>query len=165
MQVCTSSQTAMPTSHHSVFYRPDALPDAQPTASKHWRYIKVSLIHEYVNFPTTYPQIFPTPSCPLEFYQYKVRSYLTSYTLSSIDWYHDSYLDTCRSTAVETQTRAAEQGPGQRQPAEMHSLSHTINQRLFYVCSIVIICYFMSINQSMWNLYGAAIWHIQECQQ
>jgi len=25
------------TSHHSVFYRPDALPAAQPAASKHWR--------------------------------------------------------------------------------------------------------------------------------
>jgi len=24
--------------HHSVFYRPDALPAAQPTASKHWRH-------------------------------------------------------------------------------------------------------------------------------
>jgi len=35
MQVYTSSQTITPTSHHSVFYRPDALPDAQPTASKH----------------------------------------------------------------------------------------------------------------------------------
>ena len=34
MQVCTSSQTATPTSHHSVFYRPDALPAAQPTAWK-----------------------------------------------------------------------------------------------------------------------------------
>jgi len=34
MQVCTSLQ---PASHHSVFYRPDALPAAQPTASKHWR--------------------------------------------------------------------------------------------------------------------------------
>jgi len=31
-------QTTMPTSHHSVFYRPDALPAAQPTASKHWRH-------------------------------------------------------------------------------------------------------------------------------
>ena len=30
-------QTNTPTSHHSVFYRPDALPDAQPTASMHWR--------------------------------------------------------------------------------------------------------------------------------
>jgi len=36
-KVCTSSQTTTPTSHHSVFYRPDALPAAQPTASKHWR--------------------------------------------------------------------------------------------------------------------------------
>ena len=27
-----------PASHHSVFYRPDALPAAQPTASKHWRH-------------------------------------------------------------------------------------------------------------------------------
>ena len=34
-KVYTSSQTTTPTSHHSVFYRPDALPAAQPTASKH----------------------------------------------------------------------------------------------------------------------------------
>ena len=31
-----SRQTTMPPPHHSVFYRPDALPAAQPTASKHW---------------------------------------------------------------------------------------------------------------------------------
>jgi len=38
MQVCTSSrQITMPAPHHSVFYRPDALPAAQPTASKHWK--------------------------------------------------------------------------------------------------------------------------------
>jgi len=30
-------QITMPAPHHSVFYRPDALPVAQPTASKHWR--------------------------------------------------------------------------------------------------------------------------------
>jgi len=29
------TQITMPASHHSVFYRPDALPAAQPTASKH----------------------------------------------------------------------------------------------------------------------------------
>jgi len=33
-----SRQTTMPAPHHLVFYRPDALPVAQPTASKHWRY-------------------------------------------------------------------------------------------------------------------------------
>ena len=32
-----SSQITIPTPHHSVFYRPDALPATQPTASKHWR--------------------------------------------------------------------------------------------------------------------------------
>ena len=30
-----SRQTTTPAPHHSVFYRPDALPAAQPTASKH----------------------------------------------------------------------------------------------------------------------------------
>ena len=33
-----SRQITMPAPHHSVFYRPDALPAAQPTASKHWRH-------------------------------------------------------------------------------------------------------------------------------
>ena len=33
-----SRQVTMPAPHHSVFYRPDALPAAQPTASKHWRH-------------------------------------------------------------------------------------------------------------------------------
>jgi len=32
-----SRQITMPTPHHSVFYRLDALPAAQPTVSKHWR--------------------------------------------------------------------------------------------------------------------------------
>ena len=32
-----SRQITTPTPHCSVFYRPDALPAAQPTASKHWR--------------------------------------------------------------------------------------------------------------------------------
>ena len=33
-----SSQITTPAPHHSAFYRPDALPAAQPTASKHWRH-------------------------------------------------------------------------------------------------------------------------------
>ena len=32
-----SRQITPPAPHHSVFYRPDALPVAQPTVSKHWR--------------------------------------------------------------------------------------------------------------------------------
>ena len=44
MQVCTSLQTDNHASspHHSVFYRPDALPAAQPTASKHLRHQNTS---------------------------------------------------------------------------------------------------------------------------
>jgi len=38
MQVCISLQTDNHArTHHSVFYRPDALLAAQPTMSKHWR--------------------------------------------------------------------------------------------------------------------------------
>jgi len=33
-----SRQITTPVPHHSVFYRPDALPATQPTASKHWRH-------------------------------------------------------------------------------------------------------------------------------
>jgi len=32
----------MPEPHHSVFYRPDALPAAQPTVSKHLRHMCVA---------------------------------------------------------------------------------------------------------------------------
>jgi len=32
-----SRQITTPVLHHSIFYRPDGLPAAQPTASKHWR--------------------------------------------------------------------------------------------------------------------------------
>ena len=33
-----SRQITTPAPHHCFFYRPDALPAAQPTASKHWRH-------------------------------------------------------------------------------------------------------------------------------
>ena len=35
-----SRQITTPASHHSVFYRPDVLPAAQPTASKHYQAIR-----------------------------------------------------------------------------------------------------------------------------
>jgi len=38
-----SRQTTTPALHHSVFYRPDALPAAQPTVSKHWRQSHITL--------------------------------------------------------------------------------------------------------------------------
>ena len=43
-----SRQITMPARHHSVFYRLDALPVTQPTASKHWRqkYENVYIVHK-----------------------------------------------------------------------------------------------------------------------
>jgi len=40
---CSREKTT-PAPHHSVFYRPDALPAAQPTVSKHWRHTEISHI-------------------------------------------------------------------------------------------------------------------------
>jgi len=42
-----SRQTTTPAPHRSVFYRPDALPAAQPTVSKHWRQV-----HKHTNIYT-----------------------------------------------------------------------------------------------------------------
>ena len=44
-----SRQITTPTPQRSVFYRPDALPAAQPTASKHWRqtHLHINATHEF----------------------------------------------------------------------------------------------------------------------
>jgi len=53
----SSRQITMPAPHRSVFYRPDALPAAQPTASKHWRQTR----HHSINFFTGL-MLFLTPN-------------------------------------------------------------------------------------------------------
>jgi len=44
--ICKSAphprQITMTTSHHSAFCKPDALPAAQPTASKHWKHMVIT---------------------------------------------------------------------------------------------------------------------------
>ena len=49
-----SRQITMPAPHHSVFYRPDALPAAQPTASKHWRHSPTATKHWNTKWPNFY---------------------------------------------------------------------------------------------------------------
>ena len=46
-----SRQITTPAPHHSVFYRPDALPATQPTASKHWRQLRLRLRQLRLNTP------------------------------------------------------------------------------------------------------------------
>ena len=48
-----SRQITTPAPHHSVFYRPDALPATQPTASEHWRQIQKQAVHDKVLYTTT----------------------------------------------------------------------------------------------------------------
>jgi len=60
-----SRQITMPLPHHSVFYRPDALPAAQPTASKHWRLTTLTLGKLEVNGK-------PVRECPgMHWYMYE----------------------------------------------------------------------------------------------
>ena len=47
-----SRQITTPAPHHSVFYRPDALPAAQPTASKHWRHTRSHMAGIYSDCST-----------------------------------------------------------------------------------------------------------------
>ena len=51
-----SRQTTTPAPHHSVFYRPDALPATQPTASKHWRH-RFQILEKSLNFSLANVQI------------------------------------------------------------------------------------------------------------
>ena len=56
-----SRQTTMPAPHRSVFYRPDALPDAQPTASKHRK--QKTLYWKWINKPTMVQQLLCHEIC------------------------------------------------------------------------------------------------------
>ena len=58
-----SRQITMPAPHHSVFYRPDALPAAQPTASKHWRQKIVYLLTYYLHHTWTTSSGLPAHTC------------------------------------------------------------------------------------------------------
>ena len=52
-----SIETTMPAPHRSVFYRPDALPAAQPTASKHWRHRKKHIQLRYQSPGVTWHEL------------------------------------------------------------------------------------------------------------
>jgi len=49
LRPCTR-QITMPAAHHLIVCRPDALPDAQPTVSKHWRQYIVHFTSHHNHF-------------------------------------------------------------------------------------------------------------------
>jgi len=67
-----SRQINTPAPHHSVFYRPYALPAAQPTASKHWRHyyfiLKICIILAMTNL---WIQLFCINMCTILFSAHK----------------------------------------------------------------------------------------------
>jgi len=88
----SSRQLNMPAPHHSVFYRPDALPAAQPTSSKHW-------IHKHWrhNVMATYRWIYDSHhlqadcqepgSAPESYARQSSKGYLYLFTVSkSTGW-------------------------------------------------------------------------------
>ena len=54
-----SRQITTPAPHYSVFYRPDALPAAQPTVSKHWRH----KLKQYLSEKKTIHLLHPVSPC------------------------------------------------------------------------------------------------------
>jgi len=55
LTICTSLQTDNHTNTSSLnFYRPDALPDTQPTVSKHGRHIKIQIKYKLKITPRYY---------------------------------------------------------------------------------------------------------------
>ena len=57
-----SRQITTPAPHHSVFYRPVALPVTQPTASKHWRHNHTNTSSQNIYRPDALPDAQPTVS-------------------------------------------------------------------------------------------------------
>ena len=81
-------QTTMPAPHRSVFYRPDALPATQPTASKHWSYT-------ILNY---------TISCDKN---YNNQTETGSVTVMHHLWLWSLYITTHRTTTACTVTKQA----------------------------------------------------------
>ena len=60
-----SRQITTPATHHSVFYRPDALPAAQPTVSKHWRQLQTEYTEAILSNSTRTPLWFEISKMPI----------------------------------------------------------------------------------------------------
>ena len=73
-----SRQITMPAPHCSVFYRPDALPAAQPTVSKHWRQKRLWIY--FMEKPQDKKGHKTTYTCPYNPYNYVNRQKINIWT-------------------------------------------------------------------------------------
>ena len=73
-----SRQTTMPVPHHSDFYKPDALPAAQPTTSKHWRqYNNTSKMMKYLSVMCSLHLVTWTCLCAMWHFFYSTDAFLS----------------------------------------------------------------------------------------
>jgi len=94
MSAPRSRQITTPAPHHSVFYRPDALPVAQPTASEHWRdNCYLLLTYLYLDMPRCMQSVFSVlftmwheQACSVSSFQSTSRSVHLFYTVTRHIW-------------------------------------------------------------------------------
>ena len=94
MSAPCSRQITTPAPHHSVFYRPDALPVAQPTASEHWRdNCYLLLTYLYLDMPRCMQSVFSVlftmwheQACSVSSFQSTSRSVHLFYTVTRHIW-------------------------------------------------------------------------------
>ena len=89
-----SRQITMPTPHHSVFYRPDALPVAQPTQSKHWRQNHTTTPHPF-NGP------FSGTTQVSRYQKFKTSLDFTEARDSEWQWHQLDHMQVCISLQID----------------------------------------------------------------
>jgi len=103
-----SRQITTPVPHHSGFYRPDALPAVQPTASKHWRQLKVILwpnrkIRYFVNrAPAPIPNASIISCCT---YKYKLQMQRCTLSTRTTHVYESAFLTDNRVIMIDVRNR------------------------------------------------------------
>jgi len=99
--ICKSAscckQITMPAPHYSVFYRPDALPAAQPTASKHWR-------QKALNAHTRLTALFPGLPGWAGTRKVKTNLDFTEARDSEWQWYQLGHMQVCTSLQTDNHT-------------------------------------------------------------
>jgi len=128
MQVCTSLQTDNHTRTPQLsFYRPDALPAAEPTASKHWRHTIAAryifaLIWSLLNAKTYYDTDKTQHTGWMWHHSRHGRSRHDSWT---VIWKHSPYGRNLKGSADQRHSQAEADSPAESHPTAFHR--HNIN--------------------------------------
>ena len=103
--VCKSApcciQITTPVPHHSVFYRPDALPATQPTVSKHWRQFYLVVLSNTHTHTHTH---FSGTTRVVQYQKGKTNLDITEARHSEWQWHQLGHMQVC--TLLQTDNHA-----------------------------------------------------------